>query len=134
MLLSVARESPCWAVCARGNLTRVPLECGRSTRSWGHAGEFDALTEFIFHYSESDVKLRAYTNADIPDPLLQGMLFNNTEDVIALRDPIILPVVFPLEFAQSLTAFMTALTDKRAQHLQNTVPGSVPSGLPVDHK
>jgi hypothetical protein len=31
-----------------------------------------------------------------------------------------------------LTAFMSALTDPRARHLERTVPNRVPSGLPID--
>jgi hypothetical protein len=41
-------------------------------------------------------------------------------------------VRFAAPTVDQLTAFMSALTDPRARHLERTVPGRVPSGLPVD--
>lgn len=101
------------------------------TGPYGHAGQFAELSDFIDHYSRNDEKLRAYTNADIPEPLLQGTLVDNKEAVIATRSPFILPADFDEVFVRKVTAFMRALTDDRARALLHVVPESVPSGLPV---
>ncbi|HUE77381.1 MAG TPA: cytochrome c peroxidase [Longimicrobiales bacterium] len=104
------------------------------TAPYGHAGEFQDLALFIDHYSQSADKLRAYSPADVPDPLLQTtLLTENVEDIIAARDPLILPVAFDEEFTRQVTAFMLALTDRRALNLDRFVPKKVPSGLPVAH-
>lgn len=103
------------------------------TGPYGHAGEFADLALFIDHYSSSADKLLAYTAADVPDPLLQATLLEeNKEQIIATRDPLILPVSFDAEFTADVTAFMLALTDKRVRNLGKFVPNKVPSGLPVD--
>jgi cytochrome c peroxidase len=103
------------------------------TGPYGHAGEFTDLARFIDHYSRSAEKLRAYTAADVPDPLLRSsLLTGNIEAIIATRDPLILPVDFDALFTRQVTAFMLALTDKQARQLTRFIPGSVPSGLPVD--
>lgn len=102
------------------------------TAPYGHAGEFEHLAPFIDHYSQSADKLRAYGPTDIPDPVLQGTLLDNVEEIIATRDPLILPVSFDEEFTQRVTDFMLALTDRRAVDLERFVPKKVPSGLPVD--
>lgn len=103
------------------------------TAPYGHAGEFADLSLFIDHYSQSADKLRAYTDADIPDPLLRATLLeDNKESIIASRDPLILPVAFDDLFVRQVTAFMLALTDPQARDLSRFTPRKVPSGLPVD--
>ncbi|MBI4419802.1 MAG: cytochrome-c peroxidase [Gemmatimonadetes bacterium] len=110
----------------------TPLRSVELTGPYGHAGEFSELARFIDHYSRSADKLLAYSDADIPDPLLRGTLVENRADVIATRDPIILPVAFAAEFVREVTAFMRAFTDHRSLDLRRTIPRRVPSGLPVD--
>jgi cytochrome c peroxidase len=103
------------------------------TGPYGHAGEFVDLAAFIDHYSRSADKLRAYTAADVPEPLLRATLLeDNKEAIIAARDPLILPVAFDSIFTRQVTAFMLALTDDRARDLSRFSPTKVPSGLPVD--
>ena len=103
------------------------------TGPYGHAGEIADLARFIDHYSRSAEKLRAYTAADVPDPLLRGqLLVDNVEAIIATRDPLIVPVAFDTTFTRQVTAFMLALTDRRARDLTHLTPPRVPSGLPVD--
>jgi cytochrome c peroxidase len=103
------------------------------TAPYGHAGKFEDLALFVDHYSDSADKLRAYGEADVPDPLLRPTLLReNVEEIIATRDPLILPVTFDMEFTDQVTAFMLALTDRRALNLIRFVPNKVPSGLPVN--
>lgn len=108
-----------------------PLRNITQTAPYGHDGAIRGLRDFIAHYSESDVKLRAF-DVNTLEPLLRGTLVPNTEAVIAQRDPIILGVVLPTTTIDQLTAFMTALTDPAAIDLSRTVPRRVPSGLPID--
>lgn len=101
------------------------------TGPYGHAGQFAELSAFIDHYSRNADKLRAYTDADIPEPLLRGTLVENREAVIAARSPFILAADFDATFVAEVTAFMSALTDERARDLRGVIPAGVPSGLPV---
>jgi cytochrome c peroxidase len=109
-----------------------PLRNIELTAPYGHAGQFAELARFNDHYSQSADKLRAYSDADIPDPLLRGTLVDNKEAVIATRAERILPVAFDSVFVREVTSFMRALTDPRARFLGNTIPDRVPSGLRVD--
>jgi cytochrome c peroxidase len=103
------------------------------TGPYGHAGQIADLAAFVDHYSHSADKLRAYGPATIPDALLRALLLvENREAIIATRDPLIVPVAFDADFTRQVTAFMTALTDRRARDLSQTTPRRVPSGLPVD--
>jgi cytochrome c peroxidase len=108
-----------------------PLRNVELTGPYGHAGQFADLAAFVDHYSRNADKLRAYADADIPEPLLRGTLVDNTDAVIANRSPFILPAAFDQTFVQQVTAFLRSLTDDRARHLDDLIPPSVPSGLPV---
>jgi cytochrome c peroxidase len=108
-----------------------PLRNVELTGPWGHDGAFTDLRAFVDHYSESDVKLRAFTT-DALEPLLQGTLQPTQEAILATRDTLLRGVVFPPGVIDEVTAFMTALTDPAARDLSRVVPERVPSGLPVD--
>lgn len=110
----------------------TPLRNVELTGPYGHAGQFAELADFIDHYSRNDEKLRAYTNDDIPEPLLWGTLIDNKEAVIESRSPFIRPADFDEVFVRKVTAFMLALTDDRARDLLHVVPEAVPSGLPLE--
>ena len=111
----------------------TPLRNVELTAPYGHAGEFNDLARFIDHYSLSADKLRAYRDEDIPEALLRGtLLADNIEQIIAMRDPLILPVAFDSVFTREVTAFMRALTDPHARNIERWVPRRVPSGLPVE--
>ncbi|HKK27501.1 MAG TPA: cytochrome c peroxidase [Gemmatimonadota bacterium] len=109
----------------------TPLRNVELTGPYGHAGQFADLPAFIDHYSRNAARLRAYADADIPEPLLRGTLVENREAVLAARDTLILGAEFDSTFVREVTAFMRSLTDERARHLEDLVPHSVPSGLPV---
>jgi hypothetical protein len=85
----------------------------------------------VDHYSESDLKLRAFTT-DALEPLLQGTLQPTQEAILASRDTLLRGVVFPPGVIDEVTAFMTALTDPAARDLSHVIPARVPSSLPVD--
>ena len=108
-----------------------PLRNVELTAPYGHDGAITNLREFIAHYSESDKKLLAYDPLQL-DPALQSTLIPNSADVIAQRDTIIIGVVLTDSIINSLTDYMSALTDERARNLSYVTPHRVPSGLPVD--
>jgi cytochrome c peroxidase len=109
----------------------TPLRNVELTGPYGHDGAFSKLRDFIDHYSESDLKLKSFDVTRL-EPLLQGTLVPNFGEVLATRDTILNGVVLPALTVDQLTAFMSALTDPRARHLERTVPNRVPSGLPID--
>jgi cytochrome c peroxidase len=108
-----------------------PLRNVELTAPYGHDGAITDLREFIAHYSESDKKLLAYDPMQL-DPSLRPTLLPNAADIIAQRDTIILGVVLTDSIINSLTDYMSALTDDRARNLTPVTPRHVPSGLPVD--
>ncbi|MGH7572170.1 MAG: cytochrome-c peroxidase [Gemmatimonadota bacterium] len=109
----------------------TPLRNVELTGPFGHAGQFVELRAFIDHYNDSTKKLMEYDVTQL-EPLLQGTLVPNQIQVLATRDTIITPVVFPDSITDRLMAFMSALTDERARNLSGIAPDRVPSGLSVD--
>jgi cytochrome c peroxidase len=108
-----------------------PLRNVVLTGPWGHDGAFTDLRAFVDHYSESDIKLRAFTGSHL-EPLLQNTLLPTAEQILTTRDPLLQGVFFPAEVVDEVTAFMGALTDPAALDLSSAVPATVPSGLTVD--
>lgn len=109
----------------------TPLRNVELTGPYGHDGALSELRDFIDHYSESDVKLRTFSPLNL-EPLLQGTLLANADDILATRDEILDGVVLPEETVDQLTSFMSALTDPASRRLDRVVPRQVPSGLPID--
>jgi cytochrome c peroxidase len=108
-----------------------PLRNVELTAPYGHDGAFFDLREFVAHYSESDLKLRAFDGSGL-EPALQGTLLHNFDDILATRDTLLNGVFFAEQTIDEVTEFMKALTDPAARDLSAIVPERVPSGLPVD--
>lgn len=108
-----------------------PLRNVELTAPYGHDGAIMDLRDFIDHYSESDLKLRAFDVNQL-EPLLRTTMRPTVEQILATRDPLLEGVVFPAEVVDEVTEFMRALTDPRARDLHRLTPRRVPSGLPVD--
>lgn len=109
----------------------TPLRNVELTGPYGHDGAFMSLRGFIEHYSESDVKLRAFDARGL-EPALQGTVLANADEILLTRDPLLEGVVLTDELVDALMAYMTTLTDPAARNLQRLAPTRVPSGLPVD--
>lgn len=109
-----------------------PLRNVELTAPYGHDGAIVGLRSFVDHYSQSDVKLRAY-NAGQLEPALRGTLLPTAADILATRDPLLSVIVLPPEVVDDITEFLKALTDPAARDLRHLVPARVPSGLPVDN-
>lgn len=101
------------------------------TAPYGHDGAIVDLRAFVDHYSESEPKLHAFDVLQL-EPLLQSTLLGTADAIMATRDTLLNGVVFPAQTIDEVTAFMGALTDPEARHLDRVVPHRVPSGLPVD--
>ena len=108
-----------------------PLRNVELTAPYGHDGAIVDLRDFVDHYSESDVKLRAFDVNQL-EAVLRPTLRPNVEQILATRDPLLEGVVFPAEVVDEVTEFMRALTDPAARDLRRLAPKRVPSGLPVD--
>ena len=108
-----------------------PLRNVELTAPYGHDGAIMDLLDFVDHYSESDVKLRAFDVNQL-EARLRPTLRPNVEQILATRDPLLEGVVFPPQLVDEVTEFMRALTDPAARDLRRLAPKRVPSGLPVD--
>jgi cytochrome c peroxidase len=108
-----------------------PLRNVELTAPFGHDGAIVDLLAFVDHYSESDLKLRAYDPSQL-EAALRPTVLPTFEQILASRDTLLNGVVFPPEVVEQVTEFMKALTDPAARNLRRVTPRRVPSGLPVD--
>jgi cytochrome c peroxidase len=111
----------------------APLRNVELTAPYGHDGAIVDLRSWVDHYSRSDLKLRAYSAAQL-EPLLQSTLLPTASDILLTRDSRLRPLVIPPETVDAITEFLKALTDPAARDLSRFVPLGVPSGLPVDNR
>lgn len=108
----------------------APLRNIALTGPYGHAGQFIDLQEFVAHYLDPEQALLDYDVTQI-DPLLQPTLVDNTDAVLANLSPGV-DTNFAPERLDQVTMFLEALTDPASLDLADTVPATVPSGLPVE--
>lgn len=108
-----------------------PLRNVELTAPYGHDGAIVSLRSWVDHYSQSDVKLRAYDPSQL-EPLLRGTLLSTADAILATRDGRLKRLVLQPEAVDEITEFLKALTDPGARDMRRVVPASVPSGLPVD--
>ena len=108
-----------------------PLRNVELTGPWGHDGAITDLRAWVDHYSQSDVKLRAYDPNQL-EPLLRGTLLSTTNDILLTRDSRIRKLVLTPGTVDDITEFLKGLTDSRSRNLTGTVPLRVPSGLTID--
>jgi cytochrome c peroxidase len=108
----------------------TPLRNVELTAPYGHDGSTTSLRAFIQHYSDSDIKLQAYSPLQL-EPALRGTVLSTTNAILAQRDTLLKGVVIPDSLVDKLVSYMTALTDDDARNLNRLVPDRVPSGLAV---
>lgn len=108
-----------------------PLRNVDLTGPYGHDGAITTLRGFVEHYSESDVKLRAFDPSPL-EPALRGTVIPTADAILAQRDPLLAGVVLTPELVNALMDYMGSLTDDAARDLSRLVPRRVPSRLPVD--
>ncbi len=108
-----------------------PLRNVELTGPYGHDGAIVSLRAWVDHYSQSDVKLRAYDVGQL-EPLLQSTLQPTTAGILQTRDTRLRTLVIPPETVDQITEFLKALTDPASRDLGRFVPTRVPSGLTID--
>jgi cytochrome c peroxidase len=108
-----------------------PLRNVELTGPYGHDGAIVSLRAWVDHYSQSDVKLRAYDVSQL-EPLLQSTLQPTTAGILQTRDTRLRTLVIPAETVDQITEFLKALTDPASRDLGRFVPTRVPSGLTID--
>lgn len=108
------------------------------TAPFGHSGAFDTLEQVVRHHQDAVQSLHSFDAAQATLPDNQDFaatdfeFMGDTVRVDALAAANELPPGHLSESEiQALIAFLHALTDPGALDMRNTVPGSVPSGLPI---
>ncbi len=109
----------------------APLRNVELTAPYGHDGAIVNLRAWVDHYSQSDVKLRAYDPGQL-EPLLRGTMQPTVADILATRDIKLKTLTIQPGAVDDITEFLKSLTDPAARNLRSVVPASVPSGLPID--
>ncbi|MEZ4384955.1 MAG: cytochrome c peroxidase [Nannocystaceae bacterium] len=108
----------------------APLRNIALTAPYGHAGQFAALEDFVAHYIDPEAALLNYDASQI-NPLLQPTLLSNHAEILATFDADEVTADIYESEVPLLVAFLGALTDERSLDLADTIPESVPSGLPI---
>lgn len=109
----------------------TPLLNVALTAPFGHAGQFATLREFVRHYRDPGDDLRDYSLARHVDQELPS------EELVANQSEVIDRIDRDMrnldDFeTDEMVAFLEALTADSARDLTDTIPESVPSGLPLD--
>ena len=125
------RERQTGNVNKRYQFRTPPLRNVELTGPYGHDGAIVSLRAWVDHYSQSDVKLRAYDVSQL-EPLLQSTLQPTTAGILQTRDTRLRTLVIPSETVDQITEFLKALTDPASRDLGRFVPTRVPSGLTID--
>ena len=108
----------------------TPLRNVELTGPYGHDGAVTTLRAFIDHYSESDLKLQAFSPLDL-EPALRSTVLPTASAILAQRDTLLQGVVLTPEIVDALMDYMHVLTDDAARNLNHLIPARVPSRLPV---
>ncbi len=109
----------------------APLRNVELTGPYGHAGQFTELEDFVRHYLDPATSLLNWDSTQI-DPLLQETIIPTNDAVLRHLSPILEEEAdFRENRVDEMMDFMAALTDPDSQELLDTIPESVPSGLPV---
>ncbi len=109
----------------------APLRNVELTGPYGHAGQFTELEDFVRHYLDPESSLLNWDSSQI-DPLLQPTILPTNDAVLRHVSPIITEQAdFRENRVDEMMDFMAALTDPSSQQLLDTIPETVPSGLPV---
>jgi len=112
-----------------------PLRNVSLTGPWMHDGVYTTLEGAVRHMLSPQESLMNYDAAQLP-PLVQPLVQDKAaklELILGTLDPLVwTPVELTDEEFSDLMAFLLALTDPAAEDLEDIVPSSVPSGLPVE--
>ena len=108
------------------------------TGPWGHAGAYNSLEAVIRHHLSPVESLHNYDTdeAVLPDrKRWKDEDFLEHNDIAAREDRAATNQLEPIELTnkeiKELVAFLNALTDPSSLDMRDTIPMSVPSGLPL---
>ncbi len=111
-----------------------PLRNIALTAPYMHNGVFESLELVIEHYNDVESFLSNFAGQGL-SPELKFLLHNDPTTVQAvlqtLDDSLQSPLHLSEQDKKDLLAFLKALTDPAARHLNHLIPKSVPSGLAV---
>ena len=111
-----------------------PLRNVALTAPYMHNGAFENLEMVIEHYNNVEDFLSHFSGEGL-ESQIKVLLHNDQATVQAVLQTLDTELGTPLQLSeqdqQDLLAFLNALTDPAAQNLNNLIPKSVPSGLPV---
>lgn len=108
-----------------------PLRNVELTGPYGHAGQFEEISDFVAHYIDPEASLLSYDVTQIDEPL-QSTLLSNTQEVLANFNAAEVTANLTPDEVPLVVDFLRSLTDPSSLKLGKTVPKKVPSGLPVD--
>jgi|GEM_PF-300132 len=108
----------------------APLRNVALTGPYGHAGQFEDLSDFVAHYIDPATSLQNYDISQIDAPL-QTTLVPNTAAILANFNPAGVNADITPEEVPLLVDFLHALTDPASLDMGDLKPKTVPSGLPV---
>ena len=119
----------------RFNFRAPALRNVELTAPYMHNGAYTTLERVVRHYTNADSALRNYDVTQLA-PELQSTLHNDPAtitDILKNLDFRLIQKTIRLTTTeqQEIVAFLKALTDPAAKDLQQAIPASVPSGLPV---
>ena len=109
------------------------------TAPYGHAGSYATLEDVILHHVDPEGALASFDRDQLRMPRRPDL---DASDFRAFDDPVVrasvllacdpdLPHGLDKAVVGDLVAFLRALTDPRMRKLEDTIPETVPSGLPV---
>ncbi len=120
--------------CDRYAFRTPPLRDVALTGPWMHNGAFNTLEAVIRHHLNPAESLKEYDPSQL-SALLQDTCQDQPEVIASIlatqSDAATEGVKLTDQEIQSLLAFLESLTSPSALNLDDTIPASVPSGLPV---
>jgi cytochrome c peroxidase len=113
-----------------------PLHNVANTGPWFHDGAYSTLEAVIRHHFDPSAALRQYDAVgNLPPELQQTFQFDYEllKQTLENMDPLLTRVLVRSDqYIEYLLAFLEALSDPAVEDLENVIPDSVPSGLPVE--
>lgn len=107
------------------------------TGPWGHAGAWSDLAAFLRHHADPSAGLGDYDRTQAVLPPLEGAkpdwaILDTPEDVAAIEGAAVAGRALSDAEVARIIAFLGALSEPAASAGRLGIPGTVPSGLPVE--
>jgi cytochrome c peroxidase len=129
------REGVTASAVDRFQFRTPPLRNVELTGPWMHDGAYTTLEAAVRHYIDVELALRTYNASQLREDLRATHLSSPaTLEAMAASLDSRVQASLPLSDGEvaDIVSFLRSMTDPRAADLTETIPASVPSGLPVD--